>query len=314
MERRIYKNAVEGVTPSRMRLYAASRFFWDVGLPAIEKEFPAYVDRAAAGCFAASSDCGQLIGFQIYLTQDDYDNIGSSVQLLLDSLPKDYDNMHFEQVGRVFSIDSFYLDMTAGRFKSAPVLAGDWLSIPEYRLFDLAQGQVFYDPIGDFTERRKGFMAYYPEDAWRFKLCRSLYEFGYCGQVMLPDALSEADYFTAELAWWRFAGAAMRLGFHLVREYSPDERRLYKEFSRLAEFSPSVVNLLWNGQCDVGSRPMIVEEMASVYKGIIVKLGLLSCSMIENAGSFVDLARGIAEGISDCYIRDAAVRLEGDFV
>ncbi len=319
LKRRVYKNAIEGVTPSIQRLDTACRFFWEVGLPAIEREFPSHVDRIAAGCIAAGSDCGAGASFQVYLTQRGYDEIGAPLQSLLISLSNDCEDacrdMTGEQYGSVFSIDAFYRGITSngygGGFESAPNNSEDWLRIPEHRLFDLANGQVFYDPLCEFTERRRGFMSYYPEDAWRFKLCRALLGFGEYGQVVLPSALADRDYFTAEVAWWRFACAAMRLGFHLVREYSPDEKRLYKAFSQLAEFAPSVVNLIWNGQCDIEHRPAIVEEVASIYRKPIVDTGLLDCGLVEGSRSFAELARGMAEGISSSVIRAAALRAEG---
>lgn len=313
MKRRTYKNAFEGVTPSKERLYAACRLFWDVGLPAVEREFSALVDNTAAGCFALGSACHQT-AFHIYLTQEDFDSFGSSLQNLLNSLPRDYDGVRFEQTARIFSIDSFYLEATSGRFAAAPKSAADWLRIPEHRLFDLVHGQIFYDPLGEFTERHREFTAYYPDDAWRFKLSRSLYEFGEYGQIILPESLAAGDYFTAEIAWWRFASAAMRLGFNLAREYAPSESILYKEFSKLAYFSKSVVDLLWNGQCDIGSRPAIVKETASLYGRMIAESGVLDCDLPKFADCFVNLSREIASSISDSYIRDLAMCPEGDLV
>jgi len=312
LKRRIYKNAVEGVTPSKEWLDAACRLFWDVGLPAVEKEFPELVDSIAAGRFYLGSACTQT-AFHVYLTQKDFDNFGSSLQNLLNSLPSDYDGVCFEQVARVFSIDLFYLEATSSRFVSAPKSAADWLRMPEHKLFDLAHGQIFYDPLGEFTNRHKEFMAYYPDDAWRFRLCRSLYEFGEYGQIILPESLASGDYFTAELAWWRFAGAAMRLGFNLAREYSPSEKILYKEFSKLSHFSKPVVDLLWNGQCDIGSRPAIVEEISSLYRRMLAELGVLDRGS-PPADCFIYLAGQIASGISDSCVRDLAMCPEGDFV
>jgi hypothetical protein len=293
----INENAHQGVAPSVRGLDIACRFFWEIGLPAIESEFPAYVDRLAAGLIAAGSDCSdnddevsrdQDWGprFQAYLTESDFAEIGAELQLLLDDLPKVFGGAQCRHSGphsnHVFSVDGFLLEMTSDgashAFARAPESSEDWLEIPEHRLFDLTHGQVFYDPLGEFSDRRKDFFSYYPDDAWYSKLAGALSECGEHGQGLLPRALARGDYYTAEMTWWRFCESAMRLGFLLSRRYAPSSQWLYREFCKLPGHSVDVTNLLWDGQCDITRRYDAVDLIARVYGKSIAGLGLETAS------------------------------------
>lgn len=286
------KNAIEGVDLGTRGIELASRFFWDIGLSAIESRFPAYIDRLAAGLVAAGSDCigddcsqkQELVSrFHIYLDSADYAEIGTGLQSLLDTLPCESGGVPCcasgSRINRVFSIDGFFQEKTSTDsspgFSHAPESQSDWLKIPEYRLYDIAQGQVFYDPIGEFTSRRQGFAGYYPRDIWLAKTAAAMVECGEYGEVLLPKSLAQNDYFTAEMAWWRFTESVLRLGFLLNRKYTPSQQLLYREFCKLPAFSFSVTNLLWDGQGDVVRRPEIAKQIASIFISSSLEQGLV---------------------------------------
>jgi len=316
--KQIYENANKGVAPSAGGLEIASRFFWEVGLPAIESRFPSFIDRLAAGLVAAGSDCAGNDDdlsrdrdwgprFQVYLTELDYDEIGTALQSILDGLPTSFDGVRCWPSGphanRVFSIDSFYIEKTSGGsgrgFARAPESPIDWLGIPESCLFDVTHGQVFYDPLGEFSERRRGFAAYYPDDVWRKRLASALVQCSKYGQRLLPRSLARGDYYTAEMAWWHFVEAAMRLGFLLNRRYAPSQQWLYREFCKLPALSAEITNMLWDGQCDVARRPELVEKIASAYNSKIHELGLCCAPSDGRSSSFLLCSQEISAAIAD---------------
>lgn len=316
--RRVEENANTGVAQSVRGLEVACRFFWEVGLPALEKSAPAYLDRIAAGLIAAGSDCSgndDAVSrdydwgprFQVFLTGSDYAAIAGELQLVLDDLPDHYEGAHCRPSGDtsnpVYSIDDFFARFTACGtncgFPSAPVTAVDWLSIPESSLFELTHGQVFYDPLGQLSDRRQGFMSYYPDDAWRRRLAESLTECHNHGQKLLPRAIERDDYYTAQIAWWRFSEEAMRLGFLLNRRFAPQTKWLYREFCKLPELSVEVVNCLWDGQGDVLCRPELVARIAHAYDVKLADLGIFSTSLNGAAQSFVVRAKEVAASIVD---------------
>lgn len=273
----------------------SSRFFWEIALPVFESEFPSYIDQIAVGLVAAGSDCAGNDDevsrdfdwgprFQVFLTEHDFKKIGSDMQSLLDELPSDFHGIECHPSGLhascVYSIDGFFT-LNSG-FACAPELPEDWLCIPESGLFDITHGQVFYDPLGEFTERRKRFMAYYPDDAWKRLIFASLRDCGEYGERLLPRSIAHDDYYTAQIAWWNFVEAAMKLGFLLDRRYAPRKQWLYREFCKLSVDSADVVNLLWNAQSDIVPRIELVDKIARIYGGKLHNLGLISGS----SGSF----------------------------
>jgi len=324
--KQIDKNADTGVGPSARGMEIASRFFWEVGLPVIEPRFPSYVDRIAAGLVAAGSDCSGNDDevsrdsdwgprFQVYLTEENHSEIGAALQAVLDGLPTTFDGIECRSLGphvnRVYSVNGFYAEKTSTEggqgFAGPPASPIDWLRIPESCLFDLTHGQVFYDPVGDFSERRRGFAAYYPDDVWRRRIAHTLAECGEFGQRLLPRSLARDDYYTAEMAWWRFVEAAMRLGFLLNRRYAPSQKWLYREFCKLPRLAADVTNLLWDGQCDVPRRPELVELISSAYTLGMSELGLCQPRGKAAGLSFAAQARDVLAGIANPEIARLAV-------
>lgn len=317
----IIKNANQGVAPSVRGIEVACCFFWEVGLPVLEAEFAPYIDRLAAGLVGAGSDCSGNDDevsldydwgprFQIFLSQTDFDACGSTLQGVLDKLPKEFRGLSCQpssdRSNHVFSIDGFFRSITSNGvgqgFTRAPETPIDWLKIPESRLFDVTHGQVFYDPLGDFTERRRGFAAYYPHDAWRKRLAAALIDCGNLGPKLLSRSMLRGDYYTAQVAWWSFVEATMRLGFLLSRQYAPWRKWLYREFCKLPEFSVEVTELLWNGQCDITCRPELVDRIIAIYDNKLRELGLVSLS----PQSFIDRAEEITAGITDTEVAGLA--------
>jgi hypothetical protein len=295
LERNIKENANKGVEPSVNGIEIACRFFWEVGLSAIESQFPDYVDRLAVGLVAAGSDCAGNDDevsrdydwgprFHVYLTESDFARIGYSLQTLLDTLPSEfcgaYCSTFGEHISYAYSIDEFFRSKTSNGvsrgFAKAPESPADWLRIPEASLFNLTRGQVFYDPLGEFTRKKQEFAAYYPEAAWHSRLADALVKSGDAGQNVLPRALARDDYFTAESAWWSFSTAAMRLGFLINRKYAPSDQWLYREFCKLTGQTREVMNLLWDGQCDVDVRLEAVRRIASIYSASVSGLVISS--------------------------------------
>lgn len=321
--REVTKNANRGVAPTIRGMEIACRFFWEVGLPALESRFFPYIDRIAVGLVAAGSDCAGNDDevsrdfdwgprFQVFLTESDFNEIGSEIQSLLDELPRVFDGICCRPSGPhasyAYSIDGFFIEKTynpvLGKgFAAAPESPVDWLGIPESRLFDVTRGQVFYDPLGEFFNRRKGFASYYPDDVWMKLLSMALKQCGEYGQRLLPRSIEHNDFYTAQIAWWNFAQSVMRLGFLLNRCYAPRKQWLYREFCKLPLHSVKVTDLLWDGQSDVISRVDLVGRIASIYGSELHKRGLIhDCPNSIIPESFIIWAKDIESRIIDPQI------------
>lgn len=284
----------------------ACRFFWEAGLPVLESQYSPYIDRIAVGLVAAGSDCAGNDDeasrdfdwgprFQVFLTEPDFKEIGAGIQSLLDDLPNVFCGIECRPSGlhasAVYSIDNFFIRNTFNPmlnmgFARAPESSDDWLAIAESGLFDITRGQVFYDPLGEFSGRRSGFAAYYPDTAWKKLLSTALWDCSEYGERLLPRSIAHDDYYTVQMAWWDFAESAMKLGFLLNRRYAPRKQWLYREFCKLPIDSVEVVNLLWDGQNDVISRIELVSKAAAVYGSRLHQLGLIRESPNGSTDSF----------------------------
>jgi hypothetical protein len=309
----VKQNANKGVAPFVRGIEIASRFFWEVGLPVLEAEFPQYIDRLAAGLVAAGSECSDNDDgisrdcdwgprFHIFLRQSDFNEIGSDVQAVLDRLPCEFHGaVYCSSNGRpacqVYSIDEFFAENVS--LTRVPESPADWLKIPENSLFEVTRGQVFYDPLGEFSERRSEFANYYPEDVWKKRLATALYECSRQGQQLLVRSMARGDYYTAQIAWWSFVQSAMRVGFLLSRRYAPGQKWLYREFCKLPEPSMGVTNLLWEGQCDLAIRPALVERIAAIYDAKMCDLSLVHSSLDCLDESFIKRAEEVLASIAD---------------
>lgn len=318
----VIKNANQGVAPIIRGMEIACRFFWEVGLPALESRFLPYIDRIAVGLVAAGSDCADNDDevsrdfdwgprFQVFLTESDFNKIGPEIQSLLDELPCVFDGVRCRPSGQhasyAYSIDRFFIEKThnpaLGKgFATAPESPADWLNIPESKLFDVTRGQVFYDPLGEFFNRRKGFAAYYPNDVWMKFLSAALKRCGEYGQRLLPRSIEHSDYYTAQIAWWSFAQSVMRLGFLLNRRYAPRMQWLYREFCKLPVHSVEITNLLWDGQSDVISRVELVSRIAAIYGSGLHKRELIHDWSNGTPESFIIWAKDIESKITDTEI------------
>lgn len=293
-------------------------------MPILENEFPQHIDRLAAGLVAAGSACSSnddIVSrdsswgprFHVYLSQSDYDEVGRSLQTTLDHLPREfYGTSCCPSDGfspcRAYAIDAFF-DEKVGK-STAPLTAIDWLRIPEERLFEITHGQVFYDPLREFSDRRSEFALYYPDDVWRKRLAARLNQCGIQGQQLLVESLGCGDYYTAQMAWWGFVQAAIKLGFLLSRRYSPNQKWLHREFCKLPEPVAEVSNLLWEGQSDFADRPLLVSQIAMIYDAAILDLGLVTSLPPSLSNSFTQRAEEISAAISDPSIAKLSLHVD----
>ena len=165
----------------------SQEYFFQVGLPEIQRQYPDYASRMAAGLVGDGSECFSFDdqisqdhdwgpSFQIWLTPEDYEAFGVQLQQLYQSLPGEFlgypariiSDYGSGRVG-VFEIGTFYSQFIG--YRRPPKTIEEWRRLPEINLAAATNGKVFYDPVGKFTAFRQALLAYYPE-----KIGRSSYD------------------------------------------------------------------------------------------------------------------------------------------
>ncbi len=124
-----------------------------------------------------------------------------------------------QSAGRVgvARIGDFYARFTGCR--GIPESEAAWLRIPEHALAAATSGEVFDDPLGEFTRVREALLPCYPEDVRLKKLAARLFAMAQAGQYNYPRTVKRGDAVAASLALAEFTKAALSALHLLNRRY-----------------------------------------------------------------------------------------------
>ena len=221
-------------------LVQSREFYEKYGKDMIHNLFPEYESRIAVGMVGEGSDCfgfddeistdhDYAVGFCMWLTEDDMAAIGSELQ-------EAYNKLILER--NVFGSEMIRLDGRRGVFAIEDFFQSD---AEEFKLAEMVNGEVFWDELGVFTEKRKELLNYYPEELWRKKLANYLHEFSQYGQVNYARMMARHDYLTANLCVAKAIESAMDIAYVLCKKYAP----YYKWKRKGLEKIEGMQDILW---------------------------------------------------------------------
>ncbi|OTA28937.1 hypothetical protein B9T39_05580 [Alloscardovia macacae] len=232
-------------------------------------------DRAAVGLSGHGSEC---YGFDdelsrdhdfgprlcIWLTNEDFAQYGPALSARYDALPSTFRGYMRSATsprgqGRsgVMSIDSFFESITG--MSHAPDQTGEehlWLSLDEATLAAATNGEVFADPLGAFSARRRGFRLM-PEDVRLYLISQRLGMAAQTGQYNYARMLSRSDRAAAVLCVSEFVQTVCSLVFLVNSPASAGYLPYYKwQFAALRRLSSRMGTRL----ADVGDT---LEKLAT---------------------------------------------------
>jgi len=305
------------------------RFFFEVGLPAIEERLPECLPCLAAGLGGGSQayghddqvsrDHGWGPGFVVWLRREEHERFAEPLQAALDTLPREFLDYGWqrepEHTCPVLELEE-YVRRHVG-CEAPPQADIDWLHIPEEYLFEITHRPLFYDASGEVTRRFESF-SQYPQDVWKKRSSACLAWLWEWGVKHLPRAEQRGDHVTAAMYWTRFATYAMKVGFLLNRAHAPYHKWLHREFARLPRIAPEVRPLLGRGFQESGGRTDVASQIIEQYKRELAALGychvVLSASELQRVAypdmELSNLAKAVRNSISDPAIRDLKLYLE----
>jgi Domain of unknown function (DUF4037) len=276
-------------------LEVARRFFAEWGLPFLQEHFPELVKRTAAGLFRGSQvlgaddvlsrDHGWGPMFLLLLTQEDYVAQGQAVeQAMVKAAPQEW--LGYRYGGgltaniEVSSVDR-YLEHWLG-FARPPTQWQQWLGgtpsgVREYELYLIRHGQVFSDPLGEFSARRVA-LAQYPRLAWLQRVSDELFKVWHYGQYNFLDRLLiRQDPLAVQMAQGHFIEASMRLCLLLERDYTPHWKWLAFAFNKCpgAALLDHPLRQL-SQSSDLKKRGELVREVCAVIHEMLEAAGLAS--------------------------------------
>ena len=323
-------------------LELSEKYYNAFGKEMIEKNFPSLKGRVAAGLVGQGSEC---LGFDdniskdhdygpsfcLWLTREDYQVYGKALAEEYRKLPKDFEGVkgRLESLhggGRVgvLCIPDFYYGLLGT--EGVPKDNREWMKIPETALCTATNGEVFEDPLGEFSAIREGLLSYYPEDVRINKIAARAAFMAQSGQYNYARAMKRKELVAAKLALAEFMSNTISMVYLLNKRYMPFYKwshRGMRELPLLSEIG-DILHLLaameeqsgaWEGTKETDylytlngndKCVVIIEAVCNLVLQELAAQGLT-----EGEDNFLEShTMGMMDKIKDPYIRSLQV-MEG---
>ncbi|MBR6208344.1 MAG: DUF4037 domain-containing protein [Oscillospiraceae bacterium] len=247
-----------------------SRAFWDEELrPAMERECPLLLERAAAGLCGSGSDClgydddishdhAFAAGCMLWLREEEERHYGFRLSTVYDRLPREFRGVATEHRSRqgdgrygVKTVEGFFRPFTGTG--GAPASWRGWLRVPSWALAAATAGEVFFDGPGSFTAIRQELLTGMPEDVRLKKLAARAALMAQSGQYNFSRCLAHGERAAAQLAAGEFVRESLEMVFLLNRRHMPFYKWAFRamgELPRLSELRPELEQILTEPTAD----------------------------------------------------------------
>ncbi len=296
-------------------------YFQAFGAPMLEQDFPELKPLLAVGLLGSGSECFGYDdeisrdhdfepGFCIFLPGEDLVDRPTAFRLerAYAKLPREFMGLKrglMAPVGGarrgVLRTREFFTDLVG---TPDGHLSNDaWLHTPENALAEAANGELFFDGLGEVTALRQR-LAVYPEDIRRKKLAGQLLLMAQSGQYNYRRCLSHGEKGAAQLAVAEFVRSTMSAVFLLNRRYQPYYKwsfRAMRELPRLSLEAELLEYLLTtdNEEAMAEAKADVIEGIAADVIDELMEQGLTRAS----CGELEKHAYSINDGIQDGEIR-----------
>jgi hypothetical protein len=218
-------------------LELSRNFYLTYGKAALEDEFQELMPRLAVGLAGEGSECFGFDdgvsrdhdfepGFCMWISEEDEREFGFRLFRAYSRLPREYmgiklkeGNVLAESYKGVITISDFYRRYT-GR-EGAPETLEDWLYTPSHYLAEATNGEVFFDPKGDFTRVREEILHSMPRDVKLKKIASCAFYMAQAGQYNFSRCLAHGENGAARLALSDFVRNAAEMAFLLNDKHMP---------------------------------------------------------------------------------------------
>lgn len=301
-------------------LELSREFFERTAKAKLTEDFPEDYPRIAAGLVGNGSECfgydDELsrdhdwgIDFFLWVPEEDrrlVEPLNEWKRKLLDS--------HFDKpIRRRSGMGAFVGAMTVGDFYSSligypegPKTLQEWRSIPQENLALSVNGEVFADPLGQFTAVREYLLRFYPEQLRLKKIAARCMAIAQTGQYNFHRCIKREDWVTFRTVLSLFSDEVMGLVFLLNRVYKPYYKWAWRRLCELPVLggivSEELLRLSKLSGLDAGTFREQEECISRICTLLISELKNQGLSDLDDL--FL-AAHGleIQAGISDAYLR-----------
>ncbi len=263
-------------------LILCENYFYEVGLPMLQKKFPEYLSKMAVGLVGEGSECFGFDdiyssdhdygpGFCIWIPQKLFNQIGAKLQQAYNELPVNYNGFIREKTPEgsnrigVNSIEAFYSSFIQSESVKGQI-AVDWKNCTEENLATITNGKVFMDTLGVFTGIRTALLQYYPNTVYHQRLGEELITMSKAGQYNFGRMMKRDDEVTAGIYLSEFMKHTLRVVYLLNRKYAPYTKWLQKGASTLP-ILPEITDILraiTDMKLDDENIPLTIEIIAQL--------------------------------------------------
>lgn len=269
------------------------RFFEQVVQPLIERHEPDAAARMACGVFGYGSEAlyrddelsrDHHWGLRVDMLLPDalHRERGAAIlEGIVPELPADFEGFALRDAhvsGHGIAPESLqaFLTRTIG-LTAAPQSHAEWLDVPEVDIVHVVNGEVWYDPAGDFSRIRAALLDYYPEPVWLRRIAHWCRYASGMGIYALNRAVLRDNAVYAFTAFARCLKWSIELAFLLERRYFPYDKWLYPFFQELPiaeRMDPLIVEAV-KTETSWQRRVELLAGLADVLDEKMVDLGVI---------------------------------------
>lgn len=299
-------------------------FYEEYGRPMLEREFPEYVDKIAAGLVGHGSECFGFDdeistdhdfepGFCLWITDEVQSEIGFKLFRAYSKLPREFMGIKCTQKSALGSkekgvrtISEFYSAYTGRR--GAPETWQDWLYTPSHYFAEATNGVIFCDPLGEFSSIREEIKNGMPEDVRLKKIASCALHMAQSGQYNYKRCLSHGEIGAARLALDEFVRNCAEAVFLLEKRHAPYYKWIFRAMKALPNLSfiaEKLERLLTVPADETLQIELFIEEISADVIAEFKRQGITDakCNYFETH------AYSINDMISDSEIRNLNVIL-----
>ena len=303
-------------------LEISKAFYDEYGKPMLEERFPELVPYLAAGLIGSGSECYGYDdevsrdhdfepGFCIFLPGEEVVDRKAAFALerAYAGLPREFMGLRRALVSPVggarhgvIRTADFLMDKTGTN--DGVLSLYEWLTLPDYSLSEVVNGEIFEDRYGGITAVRDR-LRHRPQDVRLKKLAGHLLLMAQAGQYNYQRCLRHGETGAAQLAVTEFVKNAMAAAFLLNDAYQPYYKwsfRALRELDKLP-FMAELLEYLLTTDNEKDTRDEKIDVMEGIAADVI---GELQAQGLTQAvcGDLEKHAYSVNDRIADAQIRN----------
>ncbi|HEX9921279.1 MAG TPA: DUF4037 domain-containing protein [Anaerolineae bacterium] len=269
-------------------------FFEEIVKPILQEHFPEETAQTAFGVFGYGSEA---LGLDDAYSRDHHWGVRIDAmmpeaifetrrQTIMDTLkanlPESYRDhslreAHLAGAGLAPDNLTAFLQRTIG-LTHAPKTYAEWLSLPEEDIIHIINGEIWYDPPGEFTTIRATLNSYYPEPVRLRRIAHWCRFFSGMGTYALKRAILRDNDFYATTRFSNAIRLGIQLAFLLDKHYFPYDKWLMAYFERLPRLGEPLLPLVneavklatpWERKLDLLHQLADILDQTMVADGLI---------------------------------------------